>query len=83
MMTEGLDVKLLAGKAHKVLPADEDHVMLMTKSGGLSFLNEQQPYMESLLQALTMRVKDCGRQFFVRADKNVPYGQMMEVMDQA
>ena len=82
MMTEGLDVRLPTVETSEVLPTDEDHVMLTVKSGGLLFLNEQQTDIESLPQALVMRVKDSGRQLFVRADKEVPYGQVMDVMDQ-
>lgn len=82
MMTEGLDVTLPTVETSEVLPTDEDHVILTVKSGGLLFLNEQQTDMESLTPALTMRVKDSGRQLFVRADKDVSYGQVMDVMDQ-
>ena len=81
MMTEGLDVALPKVETSEVLPTDDDHVILTVKTGGTLFLNEQETDMDSLPDALNARVKDSGRQLFVRADKDVPYGLVMSVMD--
>ena len=81
MMTEGLDVALPKVETSEVLPTDDDHVILTVKTGGALFLNEQETDMDSLPDALNSQVKDSGRQFFVRADKDVPYGRVMSVMD--
>ena len=81
MMTEGLDVALPKVETSEVLPTDDDHVILTVKTGGALFLNEQETDMDSLPDALNSQVKDSGRQFFVRADKDVPYGMVMSVMD--
>lgn len=81
MMTEGLDVALPKVETSEVLPTDDDHVILTVKNGGALFLNEQETDMDNLPDALGARVKDSGRQLFVRADKDVPYGMVMSVMD--
>ena len=81
MMTEGLDVALPRVETSEVLPTDDDHVILTVKNGGALFLNEQETNMDNLPDDLGARVKDSGRQLFVRADKDVPYGMVMSVMD--
>lgn len=81
MMTEGLDVALPKVETSEILPTDDDHVILTIKSDGALFFDEYETGMSDLRNVLDARVKGKGRQLFVRADKDVPYGMVMQVMD--
>ena len=81
MMTEGLDVALPKVETSEILPTDDDHVILTIKANGSLFFDEFETGMSDLRSVLDTRVKATGRQLFVRADKDVPYGMVMQVMD--
>ncbi len=81
MMTEGLDVALPKVETSEILPTDDDHVILTIKANGSLFFDEYETGMSDLRSVLDTRVKATGRQLFVRADKDVPYGMVMQVMD--
>jgi biopolymer transport protein TolR len=80
MMTEGLDVELPKVEASETLPTENDHAILTVRDSGALFLDEYETSVDDLLSVLRTTVRDPGRQLFVRADKNVPYGVVMEVM---
>ena len=80
MMTEGLNVELPKVEASETLPTENDHAILTVKDDGALFLDEYETSADDLLSVLQANVRDPGRQLFVRADKNVPYGVVMEVM---
>ena len=80
MMTEGLDVALPKVETSEVLPTDDDHIILTIKSNGALYLDEYETGMADLPEVLATRVKNAGRQLFVRADKDVPYGTVMAIM---
>jgi biopolymer transport protein TolR len=80
MMTEGLDVELPKVEASETLPTENDHMILTLKDSGALFLDEYETTLDDLAQVLQTNVRDLGRQLFVRSDKNVPYGVVMEVM---
>ena len=80
MMTEGLDVELPKVQAAEALPTENDHMILTVKDNGALFLDEYETTRADLASALEVNVRNPGRQLFVRADKNVPYGTVMEVM---
>ncbi len=81
MMTEGLDVALPRVETSEVLPTESDHSILTIKSNGALYLDENETGLADLPELLAARVKNAGRQLFVRADKDVPYGTVMHVMD--
>ena len=81
MMTEGIDVALPKVETSEVLPTEDDHIILTIKSNGALFLDDYETGMADLPDVLGVRVKNAGRQLFVRADKDVPYGMVMHVMD--
>jgi biopolymer transport protein TolR len=80
LMTEGLDVELPGVEAAETLPTENDHLILTVKDNGALFLDEYETTLDDLTPVLRTNVRDPGRQLFVRADKNVPYGTVMEVM---
>ena len=81
MMTEGLDVALPKVETSEILPTDDDHVILTIKANGALFFDEFETGLSDLRSVLDTRVTATGRQLFVRADKDVPYGMVMQVMD--
>ncbi|MDR1241281.1 MAG: protein TolR [Deltaproteobacteria bacterium] len=80
MMTEGLDVELPKVEASETLPTENDHMILTVKDNGALFLDKYETTLDDLASVLQTHMRDLGRQLFVRADKNVPYGVVMEVM---
>ena len=81
MMTEGLDVALPKVESSEVLPTEDDHCILTIKAEGKLYLDEYETGLDDLIHVVTTAVKNQGKQLFVRADKNVPYGIVMQVMD--
>ena len=80
MMTEGLDVELPKTQAVEVLPTDSDHVVLTVKKDGAIFLNEYAATTDTLAAQLQTVVKNQNKQLFLQADKDVPYGVVVDVM---
>lgn len=80
MMTEGLDVDLPKVEASEVLPTENDHAVLTVKADGALFLDEYETTEADLASVLGASVLQPGRQLFVRADENVPYGVVMGIM---
>ena len=81
MMTEGLEVDLPQTKQVEVLPSENDHLILTIRRDGKIYLDEYAVNtladLGNLLQSL---VKDKNRGLFLQADKEVPYGLVVEVM---
>ena len=80
MMTEGLDVELPKVEAAEVLPTEDDHMILSVKADGSLFLDEYPTSLADLDSVLRHSVVAPGKQLFLRADKQVQYGTVMEVM---
>lgn len=80
MMTEGLEVELPKVTTAEVLPMESDHMILSVKQDGSLFLDEFQTNIESLDSVLKTSVVAMQKQLFLRADKQVPYGHVMEIM---
>lgn len=83
MMTEGLEVDLPQTKQVEVLPSEVDHMILTVKRDGRIYLEEYAIEnindLEGYLQRL---VKDKNKTLFMQADREVPYGVVVEVMGQ-
>lgn len=67
-------------KAAEILPTENDHVILTLKADGALFLDETQVDAAVLEDALKNAVGSSQKQLFLRADKQVPHGRVMEVM---
>ncbi len=81
MMTEGLDVSLPKVETSEMLPTDDDKILLTVKTGGVIFLNQHKTVVVASLAEAIASLEYRDKQIFVRADKDVPYGKVMEVMD--
>jgi biopolymer transport protein TolR len=79
LLQHGIDVQLPREKA-KALKAEEPIVVTVTKKGRL-YLNRQRVTLEGLERQLRAiaRVRP-GEAVFLRADREVPYGTVVEAM---
>jgi biopolymer transport protein TolR len=80
MMTEGIDVDLPKTQSVEALPTDTDHVVLTIRRDKVIFLNEIETSIDTLATQLVTVVKNPGRVLFLQADKDVPYGVVVDVM---
>lgn len=83
MMTEGLEVDLPQTKQVETLPTEIDHMLLTVRRDGRIYLDEYAiENLDELEGYLTRLVKDKNRTLFMQADREVPYGIVVEVMGQ-
>ncbi|KAB1443703.1 protein TolR [Pseudodesulfovibrio senegalensis] len=80
LMTQGVEVDLPTTRTVKNLPQDKDHLVLTVKKGGEMFLDEYSVKFEDLGDHLKRLVANQKKQLFLRADKEVPYGVVVDVM---
>lgn len=81
MMTSGLEVDLPQTKQVETLPTESDHMILTIRRDGRIYLDEYAVNEVKELQSYLQRlVKDKNRTLFLQADKEVPYGLVVEVM---
>lgn len=80
LMTQGVEVDLPVTKTVKNLPQDKDHLVLTVKKGGEMFLDEYKVDETNLGEHLKRLVASQKKQLFLRADKDVPYGVVVDVM---
>ena len=81
MMTQGLEVDLPQTKQVETLPGEVDHMILTVRRDGKIFLDEYAvDDMADLGGYLERLVKAKNKSLFLQADKEVPYGLVVEVM---
>ncbi|ABB40423.1 protein TolR [Oleidesulfovibrio alaskensis G20] len=80
MLTQGLDVDLPATSTVDVLPTDSENMVLTIRKDGSMFLDEYQVTQDDLPGHLDRLVKSRNKQLFLRADKDVAYGVVVQVM---
>ncbi len=80
LMTQGVEVDLPTTRTVKNLPQDKDHLVLTIKKDGGLFLDEFEVKPEDLGNHLKNLVAKQKKQLFLRADKDVPYGLVVDVM---
>lgn len=83
LLTEGLEVTLPETKEAASLPADNENLVLSVTADARLFLGNTEVTLENLDAVLRQTVTDQRKQLFLQADKNVPYGLVVEVMGQA
>lgn len=83
MMTSGLEVDLPQTKQVESLPTETDHMILTIRADGKMYLDEYAvDDMEALEGFLINLVKDKNRTLFLQADREVPYGIVVQAMGQ-
>ncbi|MDR2825393.1 MAG: protein TolR [Deltaproteobacteria bacterium] len=83
MLTEGIDVNLPVTKEVQVLPAESENLILSISKDGQMFLGNTEVELRDLDRVLQRAVTAQRKQLFLQADKDVPYGVVVEVMGQA
>ena len=83
MMVQGLDVKLPETDAGSLKQSDELLMLTVTKEGKI-FLDEFQVGVEGLADKLSgITARKPQTKIYLRADKDVPYGVVVQVMAEA
>lgn len=83
MMSQGLEVDLPQTTQAESLPGESDHMVLTIVRDGRIYLDEYAvDDMAALGGYLIKLVKEKNKTLFLRADKEVPYGLVVEVMGQ-
>jgi biopolymer transport protein TolR len=77
LMQQGLDVNLPQAKGKDLPP--EERVSVVIKKGGAIFLNEQPMSRSEMVTRLTA-ISKRNPNVFLKADKDVSYGAVIEVM---
>lgn len=77
LMQQGLDVNLPKAKGKDLPP--EERVTIVIKKGGSLFLNEQPISRTDMVSRLTA-ISKRNPNVFLKADKDVSYGTVMEIM---
>jgi biopolymer transport protein TolR len=80
MMTEGIEVDLPQTRSVEALPTDTDHVVLTIRRDKTIFLNDIETGIDTLAAQLVTVVKNPGRLLFLQADREVPYGVVVDIM---
>ncbi|MGL1862224.1 MAG: protein TolR [Pseudodesulfovibrio sp.] len=80
LMTQGVEVNLPTTKTVKNLPQDSEHLVLSIKKDGTLFLDEYQVGHDELEEHLKRLVSKQKKQLFLRADKEVAYGIVVQIM---
>lgn len=83
MMVEGLDVNLPPVQTAETLPTEDDHCILTVKDDGSLFLDTYPTSLADLDSVLKTQVLAPRKQLFLRADRNVPYGVVADIMSRA
>jgi biopolymer transport protein TolR len=80
LMTQGVEVDLPTTRTVRNLPQDSEHLVLTVRKDGRIFLDEYQVSLDELEDHLKRLVAGQKKQLFLRADKEVPYGTVVQVM---
>jgi len=77
LLQQGVDVNLPKAKGKDLPP--EERLSIVIKKGGEIFLNDNRMSMAELSRKLTA-ISKRNPNVFLKADKDVPYGMVVEVM---
>jgi biopolymer transport protein TolR len=80
MMEQGVEVDLPQTKTVQTLPEDSDHVVLSVKKDGSIYLDEYEVELEKISKHLEKIAENKKSLLYLRADAEVPYGRVVELM---
>lgn len=80
MMTEGLEVDLPQTKAVETLPLESESLILTIRKDGNMYLDTYPVSMDELQEKLDLLVKSQNKELLLQADKEIPYGVVVEIM---
>ncbi|SDN21163.1 protein TolR [Desulfonauticus submarinus] len=79
MMTQGVEVNLPKAKTVSTLPEETDNVVVSLKKDGLIFVDTYKVSLDELEDFLKKHAKN-KKMIFLKADKDVSYGVVIDVM---
>jgi len=82
MMSQGVEVNLPKAKTVATLPQDADNVVISLKADGTLFIDTYKVSLNNLVNFLKKYAKN-KQMVFLKADKDVSYGQVIQVMSKA
>ncbi len=77
LMQQGIDVNLPKAKGKELPP--EERINIVVKKGGAIFLNDNPMSQQDMVRKLTA-ISKLNPNVFLKADKDVPYGTVVEIM---
>ena len=77
LMQQGIDINLPQAKGKELPP--EERISIVIKKGGAHYLNDNSISKADLLVKLTA-ISKRNPDVFLKADKDVPYGTVVEIM---
>jgi biopolymer transport protein TolR len=80
MMSEGLEVDLPQTRQVEALPAENAHMVMTIRKDGAVYLDEYRVEARDLPEKLRLLVKEKNKTLFLQADKDVPYGVVVDAM---
>ncbi|MFZ5428215.1 MAG: protein TolR [Thermodesulfobacteriota bacterium] len=80
MMTQGLEVDLPKTQTVTSLPKESENLVLTIKKDGSFHLDQYQVTLDELPGHIKRLVTDQNKMLFIRADKEVPYGVVVQAM---
>lgn len=80
MMTEGLEVDLPQTRAVETLPLESENLILTIRRDGNMYLDTYPVSIDELQEKLDLLVKSQNKELLLQADKEIPYGVVVEVM---
>lgn len=85
MMAQGINVALPQATA-EALPSDNTEIIVSIDRNGRIFINETQIAIEllqkNLKEAVASKPEKNDRKVYLKADKNVPYGDVVRIMSE-
>lgn len=75
LMQQGIDINLPQAKGKEMAPSER--IIITIKKDGRIYIDKTAATLESLRLQLA---KNAGREVYLKADKDVPYGKVVEVM---
>lgn len=80
MMTEGLEVDLPQTRTVENLSIEAENIILTIKKDGTIYLNTYLVSIDELGDKLHLLVKSQNKDLLLQADKEIPYGVIVDVM---
>jgi biopolymer transport protein TolR len=78
LMQQGIDVNLPKAKGKELPP--EERISIVIRNGGAIFLNDN-PISERDMIGKLSSIRQRNQDVFLKADQDVPYGTVVEIMD--
>lgn len=82
-MTEGLEVDLPQTRTVQTLPQDDDSLILTVRKDGVILLDQYELDLSELGEHLQRLMQSRDKILYLRADREVPYGLVVQVMAEA